>query len=99
MFSELAKQIGAEIEDLSNLSVITLYGGTPTQPQGSMHSRFFLIIFLEQELRQGMDVVVGTPGRIQDLLERGSLSFEDIKVTPIHVTYNNLLVCHFGRSR
>lgn len=32
------------------------------------------------ELRSGVDVVVGTPGRIQDFLERGTLSFDDIQV-------------------
>jgi superfamily II DNA/RNA helicase len=35
--------------------------------------------FLEDALRRGVDVLVGTPGRINDLLERGSISFKTIQ--------------------
>jgi ATP-dependent RNA helicase DDX21 len=34
---------------------------------------------LEHALRSGVDVVVGTPGRMQDLLEKGSLRLSDIQ--------------------
>lgn len=30
-------------------------------------------------MRSGVDVVIGTPGRIIDLLERGSLQLDNIK--------------------
>lgn len=52
---ELAKQVGADFETIgqaANLSVLTVYGGSPYQPQ-------------EAALRRGVDIVIGTPGRIK----------------------------------
>ena len=34
--------------------------------------------YLERSLRSGVDVLVGTPGRIKDLLERGSLDLSQL---------------------
>jgi len=60
---ELAVQVAREIESLSGnrrMSVLTVYGGQPFGPQ-------------LKGLRDGADVVVGTPGRVLDHLRRGSL--------------------------
>lgn len=43
-----------------------IYGGTPMQPQ-------------ERALHQGIDVLVGTPGRIKDHFEHGSLILGHLK--------------------
>lgn len=51
------------------LSVVSVYGGTSISMQIS-------------DLRRGADVVVGTPGRIIDLIERGSLSLDAVSVMP-----------------
>jgi superfamily II DNA/RNA helicase len=49
------------------LSTACFYGGTPIGPQ-------------LRELRNGMDVVVGTPGRIIDLLEQKALDLTEVCV-------------------
>jgi superfamily II DNA/RNA helicase len=53
----------------ANLATLTLYGGTPYDPQTNA-------------LRRGVDVVVGTPGRIKDHLERGTLDMSNLKCGP-----------------
>ena len=62
---ELADQVTQEIRRLAraeeNIKVLTLCGGTPIRPQA-------------ESLEHGAHVVVGTPGRILDHLERGTLS-------------------------
>ena len=62
---ELADQVTQEIRRLAraeqNIKVLTLCGGTPMRPQTA-------------SLEQGAHIVVGTPGRIMDHLERGSLA-------------------------
>lgn len=66
---ELAKQVHADFEHFApaaRLATLCLYGGTPYGPQESM-------------LRRGVDVIVGTPGRVKDHLERGSLNFQSLK--------------------
>jgi len=64
---ELADQVTQEIRRLAraedNTKVLTLCGGTPIKPQ-------------TDSLAHGAHVVVGTPGRIVDHLERGSLQLE-----------------------
>ena len=64
---ELADQVTTEIRRLArsedNTKVVTLCGGVPLR--GQMAS-----------LEHGAHVVVGTPGRVMDHLERGSLSLE-----------------------
>ena len=37
------------------------------------------INFLEKSLRDGVDVLVGTPGRVQDLINRGTLDLSNLK--------------------
>ncbi|HTJ94889.1 MAG TPA: ATP-dependent RNA helicase DbpA [Pararobbsia sp.] len=61
---ELADQVTQEIRRLAraedNIKVLSLCGGTPLRPQIN-------------SLEHGAHVVVGTPGRLLDHLERGSL--------------------------
>ncbi|KAK3137000.1 hypothetical protein QOZ80_5BG0446290 [Eleusine coracana subsp. coracana] len=63
---ELAKQVEREFLDSSPLETICVYGGTPISQQ-------------MRKLNYGVDVVIGTPGRVIDLLKRGSLSLSDIR--------------------
>ncbi|WP_414440790.1 ATP-dependent RNA helicase DbpA [Burkholderia sp. 22PA0099] len=62
---ELADQVAQEIRRLAraeeNIKVLTLCGGTPMRPQAA-------------SLEHGAHIVVGTPGRIMDHLERGTLA-------------------------
>lgn len=65
---ELAKQVAREmlyIGEGLGLSVECFYGGSAYGPQ-------------EGALRRGLDIVVGTPGRIMDHLDRGNLKLENI---------------------
>eukprot|EP01118_Nematostelium_gracile_P016897 TRINITY_DN7087_c0_g1_i1.p1 TRINITY_DN7087_c0_g1~~TRINITY_DN7087_c0_g1_i1.p1 ORF type:complete len:679 (-),score=169.31 TRINITY_DN7087_c0_g1_i1:38-2074(-) len=63
---ELAKQTTDEFESISpNLRILPVYGGTAYQPQ-------------EAALRKGVDVIVGTPGRIIDLMNKGTLRLNEI---------------------
>ncbi len=68
---ELAIQVAKEIRDIGkNKKVYTLavYGGKSIQHQINF-------------LRKGSDVVVvGTPGRVKDLLERGHLKLDNVKM-------------------
>jgi ATP-independent RNA helicase DbpA len=64
---ELADQVTQEIRRLAraeeNIKVLTLCGGTPMRPQTA-------------SLEHGAHIIVGTPGRIMDHLERGSLDLK-----------------------
>ncbi|MPV57776.1 ATP-dependent RNA helicase DbpA [Burkholderia sp. HI2761] len=64
---ELADQVAQEVRRLArgeeNVKVLTLCGGTPMRPQA-------------QSLEHGAHIVVGTPGRIMDHLERGNLKLD-----------------------
>lgn len=66
---ELADQVAQEIRRLArftnNIKVLTLCGGTPMRPQMT-------------SLGHGAHIVVGTPGRIMDHLERGSVKLDAI---------------------
>ncbi|HPJ92916.1 MAG TPA: DEAD/DEAH box helicase [Deltaproteobacteria bacterium] len=65
---ELALQVSEEIISLTgrkNIQVLPVYGG-----QGFVHQL--------RSLKKGVDIVVGTPGRLLDHLGRGTLSFEGI---------------------
>ncbi len=67
---ELAVQVAAGILKLgkyTGLRVVPVYGGQPIDRQ-------------IRALRAGAEIVVGTPGRLQDHLRRGSLSLDNIKV-------------------
>ena len=63
---ELAKQVESEIAQCSSMVCATVYGGAPIGGQ-------------ERALRHGVDIVVGTPGRLMDLMERGSLALSDCR--------------------
>jgi ATP-independent RNA helicase DbpA len=66
---ELADQVTVEIRRLAraeeNIKVVTLCGGVATRGQRA-------------SLENGAHIVVGTPGRIMDLLEREYLSLENL---------------------
>jgi ATP-dependent RNA helicase RhlE len=49
------------------LSVVAVYGGVPLEPQ-------------QKALRAGADVIVATPGRLIDHLERQNAVFDDIEI-------------------
>lgn len=66
---ELAKQVALTFETVSgNLRVLTVYGGVPYYEQ-------------ERGMRDGIDIIVGTPGRLIDHLDRGNLDLSQIKYT------------------
>ena len=68
---ELANQVAKAIQPLAqsmNLKMVTVYGGTPYDKQ-------------TRQLRQRADIVVATPGRLEDLLENGYCFFDDIQLT------------------
>ncbi|MEE9285262.1 MAG: DEAD/DEAH box helicase [Dehalococcoidia bacterium] len=67
---ELAQQVSAEISQIikyRGLQVATLYGGQPIKRQ-------------LDDLARGVHIVVGTPGRIIDHLERRTLDLSDVRV-------------------
>ena len=79
---ELAVQIEREVEWLTDagdvrVSSLCVYGGVPYSKQ-------------ERELRNGVDMVIGTPGRMIDLYEKGMLDLTEAKylVSPLHCMTN-----------
>jgi ATP-dependent RNA helicase DeaD len=65
---ELAIQIAEEMNSLkgeSSLKILPIYGGQTIEIQIRM-------------LKKGADIVVGTPGRMLDLIKRGCLKLDDI---------------------
>ena len=65
---ELANQIEKEFLRVGGMRVMSAYGGTALGPQLGA-------------LRAGVDVVVGTPGRVADLARQGALRLGSIRVT------------------
>src|SRR3954467_8305666 len=68
---ELANQVAKAILPLAQsmgLKMVTVYGGTPYDRQTRL-------------LRQRADIVVATPGRLEDLLENGYCFFDDLQLT------------------
>ena len=66
---ELALQVAeatAEYGRYQNVRVVTVYGGQPYGPQIG-------------QLKRGAEIVVGTPGRIMDLLDRKVLDFSQVR--------------------
>ncbi|KAF8057135.1 RH3A [Scenedesmus sp. PABB004] len=64
---ELAKQVASEFNSVCpGLTVASFYGGTSITAQ-------------IDALRRGVDVVVGTPGRLMDLLERKKLHGDKVR--------------------
>ena len=79
---ELANQVNAEFESLSqSLSVFCIYGGVPYWPQGQLYVCITVIhvYCIESALRKGIDILVGTPGRILDHAQRGNLDLGQLK--------------------
>jgi ATP-dependent RNA helicase RhlE len=67
---ELAAQVEESFRKYSRHSAVdvaSVFGGVPIEPQ-------------ERALRQGVDVVVATPGRLIDHLERQNVVFDDLEV-------------------
>ena len=68
---ELATQVRRSLEPLAHamrLKLTTVYGGTAYDKQ-------------IKQLRAGADIVVATPGRLQDLMDKGHCRTDDIAVT------------------
>ncbi|KAI8558717.1 hypothetical protein RHMOL_Rhmol04G0118600 [Rhododendron molle] len=64
---ELAKQVDKEFAEAApKLESLCVYGGVPISRQMS-------------QLAHGVDVVVGTPGRVIDLIKRGALKLSEIQ--------------------
>ncbi|KAA8533812.1 hypothetical protein F0562_031329 [Nyssa sinensis] len=66
---ELATQVFADFEVYGSALGLTsccLYGGAPYQTQ-------------QVKLKRGVDIVVGTPGRIKDHIERGNIDLSSLK--------------------
>ncbi len=68
------RELAAQVEESftkyskgSGLSVVAVYGGVGLEPQ-------------EKALRRGVDVVVATPGRLLDHLERRNVSFDNLEI-------------------
>jgi superfamily II DNA/RNA helicase len=67
---ELANQVHRVLAPLAaerGRSVVAVYGGVGFEPQ-------------IDAVKRGVDVVVGTPGRLIDLMERGEVSFDRVEV-------------------
>lgn len=67
---ELAIQIGeslAEYGSFSKLKHLVIFGGVPQNSQ-------------VQALRQGIDILVATPGRLLDLMDQGFISLSNIEI-------------------
>ncbi len=67
---ELAQQVGNVLSQLAQpagLDVLVLYGGVSYNPQ-------------MDALRRGAQVIVGTPGRVLDHLQRRTLSLKNVRV-------------------
>ncbi len=66
---ELAIQITDEINEIGRhtpLTAVTIYGGQRITTQ-------------VDKLRQGPEIIVGTPGRVQDMVGRGFLHFKNVR--------------------
>ncbi|MFW5947807.1 MAG: DEAD/DEAH box helicase, partial [Gemmatimonadota bacterium] len=66
---ELAQQVAADARDLTrylDLFVGEIYGGVPYEPQ-------------IRDLRAGFDVLVATPGRLIDHMDRGNVDFGEVR--------------------
>lgn len=65
---ELARQVNEVVHMVGSphgLTSLCVYGGAAYEPQ-------------ERSMRQGVDVLVGTPGRLIDHLERGNVSLDSL---------------------
>jgi ATP-dependent RNA helicase DeaD len=67
---ELAMQVAEDFASLAKytqLRDVPIYGGQSINVQ-------------TDKLRKGVEIVVGTPGRLMDLIRRGELSFDDVRI-------------------
>lgn len=68
---ELAIQVAEEITNLCKFKrgvfVVPVYGGQPIERQ-------------IRALRRGAQIIVGTPGRVMDHMERGTISFQNVNM-------------------
>jgi ATP-dependent RNA helicase DeaD len=67
---ELAQQVAEEMNQLqgdAGLSIMTVYGGTDLEKQA-------------KGLDDGVDLIVGTPGRVMDMSERGHLDLGKVEI-------------------
>ncbi len=68
---ELVLQTTTEMKSIMHTNdefkILSIYGGTEIRQQ-------------QYDLRYGSDVIVGTPGRIMDLVDRGNLNFSELQV-------------------
>ncbi|HWG92186.1 MAG TPA: DEAD/DEAH box helicase [Candidatus Thermoplasmatota archaeon] len=67
---ELAEQVAGEINEIGQFKgvhAVAIYGGASFGPQ-------------IKELREGVPVVVGTPGRVMDHMRRGNIHLNDLKL-------------------
>ncbi|CAF1337301.1 unnamed protein product, partial [Didymodactylos carnosus] len=63
---ELTKQISDDLQSISSdLNIVTIYGGKKYEDQ-------------EFGLQRGCDIIVATPGRLQDLINNGKVSLANI---------------------
>ena len=63
----LAKQISDDFQSIiSNISIVTIYGGKKYDDQ-------------ERNLRNGCDILVATPGRLKDIVDKGKLDLSKVK--------------------
>ncbi len=70
---ELAEQIKQELAPLARAAdrnVIAVYGGVGYGPQ-------------KGALRNGVDVLVATPGRLEDLMEQGSVNLSEVDIVVV----------------
>ncbi len=66
---ELALQVTTELREFTGkkrLNLLTVYGGSP-------------IVTQMRELKKGVDIVIGTPGRVLDLIKKGSLELSKVE--------------------
>ncbi|KAJ3143501.1 Nucleolar RNA helicase 2 [Geranomyces variabilis] len=64
---ELAMQVHREFQGIADtLASVCVYGGAPYDPQ-------------TYAMREGVDVIVGTPGRIIDHIDRGNLKLANLR--------------------
>jgi ATP-dependent RNA helicase RhlE len=68
------RELAAQVEEsfrkyakYAELRVVPVYGGVGLEPQS-------------RELRRGVDVVIATPGRLIDHIDRGNVTFDDLEV-------------------
>ncbi|MCE7698891.1 MAG: DEAD/DEAH box helicase, partial [Methanobacterium paludis] len=68
---ELAIQVAEEIRKLSKymskIKVLPIYGGQPIERQ-------------IKALKKGVQVIIGTPGRVMDHMRRGTLKMDSVKI-------------------